>query len=147
MKTTTQTNRPKTDPPLCECHGEPMRWNQAHKDRGYWRCIIRDHETSKKAYYRDPEKARTKAREKYYRRQEAAIATSRRYKETHVQECREQSRRYRETHFPLRVGGLHLGTYKLPEGMTKADLSATITEFKANQQDDYKEEVTNGWKH
>lgn len=35
-------SKPAGDPPLCKCHGEPMRWNhdKAKKRGGVWICQV-----------------------------------------------------------------------------------------------------------
>jgi len=74
----------------------------------------------------------TASREKYLERQ-------RRYNQSEKGRARwrkygtspkklEADRRYRETHYRLKVGDLHLGTYRLPDGLSKEQFLEMATE-------------------
>lgn len=69
-------------------------------------------------------------------------ASYQKYREKNREAIREQGRRYRMTHFVLKAGGMRLGTYKLPESMTKQELYDRLSEFKENQRAE--SEVENG---
>lgn len=39
----------------------------------------------------------------------------------------------------LYAGGMRLGSYKIPKGMSKEDVSATLTAFRARQKEQYRQ--------
>jgi hypothetical protein len=47
---------------LCECHGEPMYWNNDARTKlgGYWRCAVKKRAEARARYWIDPERERAR---------------------------------------------------------------------------------------
>jgi len=98
-------SRPLGDPPVCDCHGEPQRWNtdRRKKTGGQWRCSVKEREYRRRHYEENRDKE---------------LAAIRRWRDENPDKERESNRRWREANPDkrresnarrLRVGGMYLG--------------------------------------